>query len=468
MSKKRKSPKRRPINQPRQQEIKQSEPQSKTRRNVLIALGTAGAATLAWRAGLFDVFDDEEEESRQEQEGKKEVSEAAELTGYEKWASKINLPEVELLDEPSNLPEPKISKEKLDIFVFNYATALQMFQSDFDKCNSDEERMIVLVDFTTILFAFYYQSIGKKLKKENLSYDSRESQETMLQINSFLAQKGHCFDHNVERSEGGNPLDANIRLSIFKVKDIKTLQIDEGDKAYRVPVVEIGDQKDYCSKEEKNTNDPSVFNGIYNQEAGVIFHHIDGTNATTLHNIKVFEERNAKMGNKLRPKDAIRLQKDGLELVRQHEGLHCWLFRKGFELSEKPGADIKDKGEIDMGSYVIPPQEYLGQYNTHIHELAAWGYCLMKGGEASQVYIPSLMQKDPKTYAFTMRILMSEIFNIIPQEYRKLLVKPDPNNNAQEILDIDIYTLMISRMSSDELHKIGERMAKLGIYLALE
>ncbi len=154
-----------------------------------------------------------------------------------------------------------------------------------------------------------------------------------------------------------------------------------------------------------------------------------------------------------------------------HEGTHALLVAKyGLDLNDDKKVVAKRKGVINMGGknskmgqYQLRESDYNWATSRHLHELIARGYELKSSEDnAARVVNVGLASTGPNyrlaNWIFINEMAKSGEFN---QNRPMTLVnalqgKPTiPNEMAR----------IAQKIPDEKLHKIGERMAKLGIYL---
>ncbi len=463
MSRRKKSPQKQPIHTPRQEVKKPEQTALLTRRNVLIGLGALGGVALAWRAGLLDVFKDEKMYEDQLQENTPEpVTAGPRLSEYDEWASKIKLPKMTLLDTPGKLPDMKIPAENLEKFGKTYEQLLDKFKQDFDAQDTAEARYRLSIEFIGRLIPAYRLAVSDDETVGHYDIGSKEFNELILRVNELLINKGHYIDVEGHRNEETASSDAvKTRISVFNVESVRSLQIIDGDKTYTVPTVLIGNQKDYYNRPGQQETDRSRLNGQYDQLAKMIIQHQEGAEAQIDNNIRTFEIRCARAGMPYKIENIPQIKKDHQQMTSIHEGMHYTLDKHGF--APGPYKDVKNKGSIDMGSYQVEAERYVGKFNTEIHELAAIGYGLMHAGRATPLFLIGILTGGQGTYKLAVDIMIKEIHENISREDRIKIL--DIASDGSQSLDINRFASVISRMPLETLHKIGERMAKLGVYL---
>jgi len=479
MTKRKKRPNRRPkrrIDLLPKKQVQTPETQvSHIRRNLIIsgALGLGGLA--AWRAGLLDVFRDAEaKEAPMEYESQEKLAEVeresfealerARQAEYEKRASKIELPSASFSNTHLDLTETGIPVERLDQFVATYEALILELESVFELHDSDEPRNRACDKFLAVLTQAYHEAIGSN--KEGGTEGDREMYELLLEVNKLLIHKGHYLFINAKKVSEGTDIESfDVRISTFKARPAGSVKLSELGGEYEVPIFDLSDQVDFVNKAGENNPDRSVVLGSYNEKAGAIVIHKYAIETSQERDIELFKIRNARVGNVVEIQRTEKLLEDDIRMSQFHEALHAWLVFHGFN----NGPDlkgVKNKGRIDMGTYTLEPADYMGNNNQKVHELAAVGYGILHSGEAVRLFMCDILVGAPVSYSFAVSILIQELYEIAPPEFQAQVIVQ--NSDGSQTINYDLLALVLSKAPLERLHKIGEHMAKLGIYLTQE
>ena len=172
-------------------------------------------------------------------------------------------------------------------------------------------------------------------------------------------------------------------------------------------------------------------------------------------------EYNIRISRKGQASSATFNQEDILNVTTQHEAMHAVLHRL-LSFDPHPQANsLKNKGRINMGSYTLP-NTYQMHGNIGVHELAAHGFGLMHSGESAQLL----------AMASTTGALNEQSYGLVNKVITRELMAISESSDAFTIsgskvtVNIDGLVSLINKLSKEQIYKIGERMAKLGIYLA--
>ncbi len=427
-----------------------------TRRHAIVAGVLALGGIAVWRASLSSAIEDRTEEDRTESEEVAPVPSSN--PEYDEWASKIHLPEGKFMRGSGKLRPLNIPEDKMDAFTKKYEDLLrETKQALAEKGISKEKKEQLVTKFIGSTFREYHVAAGSKRREGELGIGSKEFVMTQLELNDVLLHMGHFMWANLKHDQQKSLLS----ISTLDVESIDSFQIPEREDVHEVPVVNVHNEHHLFADSDEAIREGRL-HGVYNQTSETIIYNQEGGQAQIAESIRSFEQRTQKMGHPFKFPNTDQMVNDGANMARAHELMHYWLAVKGFEAGDRK--DAKDRGDVDMGSYKIGADHYRGRYNTYVHELAAVGYGLMHGGQITPAFIIAIAGGEHPTYQLAQQILINELLSIAnPVQKNKII---DIHSDGSSEMDLDQLAVFISQMPLERLHKIGERMAKLGTYLA--
>ena len=452
-------PKRHPAKMPRQHEVPEKESQGLlTRRNTLIALGTGGVAVLAWRLGLNKLFDDD-------QDGNKEI-----VTSQEKkevgmkdpeWMKGIELPQTKLEPKPLNWGEkekadyflPKgLNPENLQRFYKEYDELKSAFLSKMSDIRDPKKRGNEISAFLPKLSVLYIKYTQKPFPPK-LTYGTLEFAQAMMSINRILIPHDNLLLSGFDFEKG-------VSLAFFNTDEIHMAEIEQGDKKMSLPVIYLSGQQNVLTD---TTKEPIGMNAFYSQDGNFLCIDIEGMKKQTIQVDNEVKERAGKLGLAVKPIDRSQFIEESFNVSLSHEGAHAAL--EGIMGIDSMGKNaIKPKGAIDMKGYQVPEDVYSGVDNLQIHELVAIGASLANAGDSVMYYAYSSDDRESKSYHLALVILLFEIIHspFVARELRNQLMT---DLFVKKMVVVDKRLQATAQIPPNELRKIGERMAKLGIYL---
>jgi hypothetical protein len=453
-SKRKNRPKRRPV----QREV--NKPESNpliTRRRAILTLAGAGGAAAAWRAGLFDVFGDEEkpQESTKQDSSKKSTT-GPRLPEYDEWASKIELPDIEY--NPYQTPWTKEQIENHFIPKEVDRESLPPFYKTFDDLTDDllaglknksepKERNDLINSYLGQIFELLFSGNLNTLDKDQLK-------EAISKTSRILIPHGYWIGGDREYGEAFN------KYVIYGIDKINSLKVHLGDQSGDLPVVSLKEKQDITADTDA---EPIVFNGTYFHDNGCIIVD-DNQIAESMASVSNFEELCRELN--ITP----RTNNINVEFFRRvtlmHEGMHA-VSHKMSQKNPEPARKIDTKG-INMGHYTLNPKMFGSITEIDVDELIANGFGILNSGDLAHLTLYNIQTsaRSNPTYNFCSFVILNEILNspsLDPSSKNEFFKEL----SSGKISDKD-FVKFLMKIPPHELTNIGERMAKLGIYLTQE
>jgi len=466
-----------------------------TRRNALISLAGLGGAIVADRLGLFDIFDSRREAQVSEEETNAQKKSEPGVPEYEEWASKIELPEMKLdegfLDwnrdrREKHLLSKKIDQDRMDRFMSEFNRLKNQIINELKNIKPSEMRTgyILLAFFKEL--AENFQSIIEAQQQDSKEDFSREikickdSLDEITRLSQGLASSdmhdkiNDCIDEisrlllsqNVYMNFDFNRTKKGIQIAFYEVEKARSVKVRLGDQDMELPVLFLSNLQSISSFPDLPPND---FPGMHVDPGNCIVLSINDEGVSRIQKtLKKIDKWCRKNGIKRAMPNTDQVRKDMTYEIIAHEGMHAALHHM-LKIGSWEHSVIQPKGTIDMGRYKLRESEY---YKTkdyyvkdgvYLHELIAGGYSLMNSGHVANYVAGGHIYK-PSTWN---HILAHRIF------IRELAHSPFVNQESRRRImegEMDAQSLIgeLLKISNEELHNIGERMAKLGLYLAQE
>lgn len=390
---------------------------------MLAATAGGAAAIVAWRSGVFKwLSPDEKKADDKPSEALSEID-------------AIRLPEISMNSEPLdwNLDEriklffPEgVDKSKLTLALKAAKKAFIAARILFTTAKNPEERKESFLSLLVALNGIYGELVGEK---EKLVFTDDELNHLLLMGDMMMV------------SGGGN-------LSMYEVDDVHSLTIKFNSQTNQIPVIFVKNQI------RLNTQQDSA---------------VDSLGGVSLENGKYIAicRKNLVKGIMHLINEVKRLCQEGRfkcrvvgssqtiintisEQTIMHEAMHAAFGISGIGNKEV----IKSKGDIHMGRYILREREYSDFLSNAIYanELVGLGMGLSKSGNLAR-FIANFHTTDQ--YGLARLILRKEIEN-----------SPYTDEHTRQQIESDgLHFNDTEKIPDEELHAIGERMAKLGIYL---
>jgi len=446
-----------------------SQPRLFTRRNALIGLGATGVAIAADRFGLFDIFDGRRETQDPRKETVAREKSEPRVPEYEEWAPTIKLPVIELdydspplnqQDKEKLFLPPEIDKEKLHQFYERFDHLKKKVLEDIAHTAAPEKRHQLMFDFVGRLFQEYRIANEIYVNPKDLS-DPKKFQKIIAEINYLLTPHNIFLlaDHDQEGKE---------QFVFFDIEEVRELKVEFEEKRFKFSFFFLRNQQNLNYRPDTLShpfsaetdhhgkyiclNRPNIFMGVQK-------------------GIKDFETSCYEAKRPVEPIDPAKIFEDYIKGAYEHEGAHMALDEiKGIVGEARVNNDqrlytaIKRRGDIKMPHYTVSETEYKNISDRMLHELFAAGFGLMHSGKSAKISAASLGVSDIEGYQYVKYFLMHEVATspFVDEELKRNL-----ENQIKEGLmtNRDVFAAALSQIPDEGLHHIGERMAKLGLYL---
>ena len=374
---------------------------------------------------------------------------------YNEWAAKIELPQIKLEPSPVdwNLEKrteyfiPKIANQGSEVyrplkqFYKLFDANLHRLFSRMGDMKDVDSRMKEIKAFETFLAINYRNatSAGPNL--------------TTCDLNRFLIPHKRWMKFST-------PYNANA--AFFDVEKIHMAQIQNDGKTESLPVVFLANQRDAIVD---SAHPEARIDGLYLPKCGYIAVDKDGLQKSSDEVVNELESELRKLSLDMIPIDRQTFPKDAVNMGLVHEGAHASLHRIN-KIDPKGSHAIKQKGTISMGSYEIFEEEYFKSSNLQVHELIALGTGMASSKNTAFIAVWSAAGTsgipngyDLARYVFVLEIIHSP--HISENFRRKLIVDLERENVVRH----DNIIRAFSEIPPEGFQDIGERVAKLGIYL---
>lgn len=374
---------------------------------------------------------------------------------YEEWASKIKLPNISLDEKPLewslkqkekhflkggplSIPEGA-PPEAVSKLVEHVAKMVRICKEELDKTNDPGERQKIL---STFVFALSKVAYGKVIHK-NLNAIPASSMHLVIDLNRLLLTRDYYMDFVLDYKGLG-------KFAFYRVQKMHSVDIEFENKETQIPVAFL----DNASRVELfgDSNSGHLPIATYFDAGQFIAIDIDQQMDRLRQKLKYYSYLEDS-----RPNESPELYTDYLEMIIQHEGMHAVMERlNGFSSQEE--RPVKPLAKVNMGQYELDYSP--GGPNVNIIELAASGFGVMHGGASARHMLYSYIQSGG-IYKYIARVVFQELKHDseIDLALRKKLKGDDPQ-------DVERVLQILSQLPDEKIFKIGERMAKLGLYLA--
>jgi hypothetical protein len=370
------------------------------------------------------------------------------------WLNQIHLPEmgpivegkIDLMDR---LPKG-VDRARLSHFD---AETRRLFD-EASKGLSGEKDMAVrekrIFEFLTRLFQGYKVAVGDNVP-ENFEMGSDRFYVQFQKINSVILPFGDFVIADYDL--------ASKRLRIMSFHESSRSEIRVGDT--KLPMINVGIAQALVTIPDGPT---AYFNAELNPQSGIAVFDKKGAerqfeDTVANHRIRCERERfspraiDLKMG-----------KLDAIALGVYHEAAHSFLSRK-IHYDFRNSDSIKKRGDVPMGHYFLPYAMYAQSNNAQLHELFANGIGLMRSGASAVVTAHAIATIDSaENYRLASEVLWYELMNS-PELHPSFRLRLAEEVGGTQRVSLDKIVVAIDLLSDESLHKIGERMAKLGLHL---
>jgi len=458
-------PRHRPAHNPSATERRKHEkPQSwlLKNRNKLLALGLAGTAAAIgfFRSDLTDLFKGKPPESAPistinipPQASPNLVPEA-----NAEWLDQIQLPEMGPITESKiNLMDrlPKdIDRAKLSHFD---AQARQLFDEASKDLSGEKDvttRQKRIFDFISRLIQAYKAAVGDGVP-ENFEIGSVRYVLQMQKINSILLPFDDYFYDAYDLKD-------KVGVIFFHADHQAEVQVGKE----KMPIVYLAKGRSLLSAPDFQM---VTFNAELNPPGGIAVLSEEGAERQLKEMVASHRLRCEKERFSPRAIDLARAREGAVALPAYHEAAHVYFVRSisiAFDFKRFDG--LRKKGDISMGNYQLPYVVTVSANNAQLHELFANSIGLVKSG-ASAVFTAQAIATNVeiKNYRLAREVLWYELMNY-PELDPAFRIGLKNEIERTQSIDFNKMAVAIDQLSDESLHKIGERMAKLALYLISE
>ncbi len=257
----------------------------------------------------------------------------------------------------------------------------------------------------------------------------------------------------------------NANAAFFDVEKIHMAQIQDGRNTESLPVVFLANQQDAIANP---THQETRINGFYLRKCGYIAVDKDGIKKSVDEVIKNLESELRKLGLNMIPIDRRTFYEDAVNMALVHEGVHASL-DKISGIDPEGSHAMKRKGTISMGDYEIFEEEYFKSDNLQVHELIALsaGMASSKNTAFGAVWSAAGTSITPNGYDLARYVFALEIVHsphISEGLHRKFIT----DLTREGVIKHDNIIRAFKEIPPEGFQDIGERVAKLGLYLVQE
>jgi len=364
------------------------------------------------------------------------------------WLNQIRLPEmgpitegkINLMDRlPKNIDHAHL-KEFLRQYRELRAEATKALEKEMDI--SVRERLIL--DFIASLNQAYKEAAGVN-ENEGLAIGEMKFKKRNQEINKLIMPFGEYMDVMVD-------LDLKVKVGFFNIKN--TSHIFVNNKQNIVLNIGLGGSLLTVPEAEK----PNL-SGSYLHEIDITVISNAGTDKRFEELLAIQQNQMTEVGKSFRNLDNQKIIDDFRVSVVYHEAAHAFL--QDFVSDPEKRDAIKKKGDIPMGYYSLPFGVFANEDNSKLHELFGNGIMLMLSGESAPLSAMHCALSDiniDKTYTLERKVFWNEISHS-PELDSATRHKLESEMNGTDMV------VAINRLPDESLRKIGERMAKLALYL---
>lgn len=362
---------------------------------------------------------------------------------YEGWSPKIQLPDVEIPDQSFKLTPEEVEKSFIPESIDK--AKLQAFYSRFDKA------WVALRNKENDLSDDFVQGLieGCRDWLRNPKSTSDDAQETADQIGRLLIPHGYWLDRRPKQNIN--------RFTIARVDRVQMVKANFEGKELSIPLVRV---KENLHWGNEHNNDQEDIQGRFVEEGNFLVVYPERTMAVIQQIFPVIEQRYRTQGTQ-GPKPSLATSTDtAVRMFIYHEVMHAVLSNlKGIDAKRDDA--VKLNRDIPMGHYSLSNDSIIPQ-NHQLHELIANGYAMSKGKETSIYTVVSIIDSKRQSYAFARTALRTELLHhekIDQNAFLTGLIKQKETDDLALLLD------EILKLSDEDFRRIGERLAKLGLYL---
>lgn len=372
------------------------------------------------------------------------------------WMNRLSLPEVGPITEGgvdwmTRLPKG-VDRARLSHFD---AQCRSLFDGASKRLSVEKDvisREKIIFDFIAGLIQQYRVATENGVP-ENFEIGSERYVIQMQKINSVLLPFGdYIYD-------AYGPTD-RMRITFFH--NNRQAEVRMGGE--KMPIAYVAKGQSLLSVPDSQM---AYFNAELNQQSGIAVLSEEGAEREFEEMVARHRIRCEREGISPRSIDLRRAKKDTVVFPAYHEAAHSYLNRKmPYDFHKTDG--LRKRGDVTMGHYRLPYAVYALANNAKLHELFANGVGLMESG-ASAVFTAHAISSSNQmeNYKLAREVLWQELMNSQDlNSYFRIGLRGEIERTQS--VDFNKMAVAIDRLSDESLHKIGERMAKLALYLSEE
>jgi hypothetical protein len=372
------------------------------------------------------------------------------------WMEEIQLPVMgEIRAGTENLMDrlPKgVDRERLVHFDTQCRQWFAQAEGDSHGVVGAEARQKRIFDLIAQIIQAYKVAVGDSTP-ENFEIGSIPFAKLMQRINSVLLPFGDFIHESYDHVD---------KTKITWLHRGRQAEVQIGSE--KVPIVYVTKQLALLSVPESQI---ALFNGELNPQSGIAVLCEEGAEREMSKIKESHQIRCAKEKRVARTIDWEKALRDSLILPAYHEAAHVY-FGGGVAFDAKRFDGLKKKGNIPMGPYSLPYSFVVSANNARLHELFANGVGLSKSGASAVLTAHGIATNDHlENYFLARDVLWHELMNSLDLD-PAFRVEMKNEIERTKIVNFDKMAVAIDMLSDESLHRIGERMAKLALYLIAE
>jgi len=384
---------------------------------------------------------------------------------YDLWSARIETPDTEIdrtakpwsQDEMKAYFVPKeFDDEALDM-LYNKYIELKSEILAGQAQNTDPRRGAQLMRIFLDQLFREYTKLKPDLDMRGMRPGDAQFQDVINQISRLLIHRGEWFTLIA--------VPTNASIGFFKVQEVSNRIKLHNAERDSFPVVSLsGSEVAVNNPNEKHAEALAETNLV----GGYVMYESEGSERLT----KNFE---GAIGRSV-PAEATQEYRIWQETIKdealRHESMHVILQYK-YGIDYRSEAKAVKKGPIGMaskkeglGAYILNQRDYEWAETHQLHELVACGHGLMTSGDDAIRVAHMLLGSSGlhTSYTFANSIFIQEMANSgrITGRAQESLAKVFQGKPVRPSDMVEVA----KQIPVEKLHKIGERMVKLGLYLA--
>jgi len=397
-------------------------------------------------------------------------------TEYHEWADNIELPNVEEISkdltpaEIANLFLPKnIRPSEWTGSYANYDSLKKQLLKELTSTFDPKVREQMILAFFLKTIQGHLKGAGEPKKMDVLLNKNRSKYIEniywlMHEANKSLIPHGEYIYMGFESQKG-------LEFALYEIEKIQKLSVHAKGQAIEVPVIFLTHQAPISINQDERIL-PFTAKYLHFEGRYILVNQKEESQSAQA---RIEDLREVAENHHLPMKkySASELVEHNTKQALGHEGMHALLHEK-YGLHEMTGQKtfapkkVKNKGIVRMGDFQLEPADYLSLDNGSLQELGAIGYSLMNSKEQAPLEVVSMVAASQvsSSYSNVFTIMLKAALHSseINEKVRSDLLRKIQTHQLKGE-DMKVLALQIPE---EEWHRIGEKMAKLAIYLITE